>query len=227
MSEEAWNEFLDAEGVADWVVLHSGPTALYRVPSLVAAAALVGRIASTERLRDAGLLMTVTDASVSVRITRDIWSIEAPRHIALARAVSAIARECGAVADRSRTQEVQVAIAAKAESQSVGFWRAVLGYDAMAADNGIDPLGHGSTVWFQELSANKSLQHAMHIDVSVAREHVPARLSAALAAGGRLVDASHAPSHWTLSDPAGNRVCVCAWPDGGARVAEAAAVRPT
>lgn len=27
-------------------------------------------------------------------------------------------------------------------------------------------------------------------------------------------DKSHAPSHWTLADRAGNRVCICAWPDG-------------
>ena len=53
----------------------------------------------------------------------------------------------------------------------------------------------------------------MHIDVSVAREHVNARLEAAVAAGGRIVDESHAPSHWTLADPAGNRVCICAWPE--------------
>jgi 4a-hydroxytetrahydrobiopterin dehydratase len=50
--------------------------------------------------------------------------------------------------------------------------------------------------------------------VSVAREHVTARLQAALAAGGRIVATSDASSSWTLSDRAGNRVCICAWPDG-------------
>ena len=25
---------------------------------------------------------------------------------------------------------------------------------------------------------------------------------------------SNAPAHWTLADSAGNRVCICAWPDG-------------
>src|SRR5262245_58509359 len=39
-------------------------------------------------------------------------------------------------------------------------------------------------------------------------------LTAALAAGGRIVDESNAPAHWTLADRAGNRVCLCAWPDG-------------
>lgn len=68
----------------------------------------------------------------------------------------------------------------------------------------------------QELDPAKPLRHAMHVDVSVAREHVAARLAAALAAGGRIVDDTHAPKWWTLSDRAGNRVCVCGWPDGAA-----------
>ena len=116
--------------------------------------------------------------------------------------------------DRGWVQEVQIAIAAKPNAIDVGFWRAVLGYLPMADDNAIDPLGHGSTVWMQELDATKPFRHAMHIDVSVAHEHVNARLEAALAAGGRIVDESHAPLHWTLADQAGNRVCICAWPDG-------------
>jgi 4a-hydroxytetrahydrobiopterin dehydratase len=64
----------------------------------------------------------------------------------------------------------------------------------------------------QTLDQTKPLRHAMHIDVSVAREHVEARLEAALAAGGRVVGESQ--EHWTLADRAGNRVCICAWPDG-------------
>ena len=121
--------------------------------------------------------------------------------------------------DRGSVQEVQVAIAAKPNAIDIGFWRAVLGYLPMSDDNAIDPLGHGSTVWMQELDDAKPLRHAMHIDVSVAGEHVKARLEAALAAGGRIVDESHAPSHWTLADRAGNRVCICAWPDGSSQTA--------
>ena len=87
----------------------------------------------------------------------------------------------------------------------------------MAEDNAVDPLGHGSTVWMQDLDPAKPLRHAMHVDVSVAREHLEARLAAALAAGGRIVDASAAGESWTLADPAGNRVDLCAWPDGATR----------
>lgn len=59
------------------------------------------------------------------------------------------------------------------------------------------------------------------VDVSVAREHVETRLAAALGAGGRIVDESDAPAHWTLADRAGNRVCICAWPDESALPAPA------
>jgi 4a-hydroxytetrahydrobiopterin dehydratase len=66
----------------------------------------------------------------------------------------------------------------------------------------------------QELDAAKPLRHAMHVDVSVGREHIESRLAAALAAGGRIVDDSGAPEAWILADRAGNKVCMAAWPDG-------------
>ena len=117
------------------------------------------------------MLLTIADARLTVRLSRDLWQLE-PRHVELARAVSAVARAHGAVADRASVQEVQLAIAAKRDAIDVGFWRAVLGYAPMADDNAVDPLGHGSTVWMQELDEAKPLRHAMHLDVSVAREHV-------------------------------------------------------
>jgi hypothetical protein len=79
--------------------------------------------------------MTVASDGLSVRLTRG-FSLEA-RDADLARAISATAREHGAV----------------------------------------DPLGHGSTFWMQELDPDKALRHAMHVDVSVAREQVEARVA--------------------------------------------------
>ncbi len=213
MSEQGWRGFLAAEGVGDWAVLHGGATAVFRVPSLGEAARLADAIATVPGVASAGVLLTLANEHVTIRLTRDLWALE-PSHVDLARAISAAARDHGAVPDRAAIQEVQVAIAATPGAIDVGFWRAVLGYIPMADDNAVDPIGHGSTVWMQELSEAKSLRHAMHVDVSVAREHIHDRLNAAVAAGGRIVDASQAPSHWTLSDQAGNRVCICAWPDG-------------
>jgi 4a-hydroxytetrahydrobiopterin dehydratase len=220
MSEQGWRSFLVAEGVEDWVVLHGGATAVFRVGSLAEAARLAEAVANVPDLDGSGALLTMDDRGLTVRLTRDLWQLE-PRHAELARAVSAVARTYGADAEPGAVQEVQLAIAAKRDAMDIGFWRAVLGYTPMADDNAVDPLGHGSTVWLQELDEAKPLRHAMHLDVSVAREHVAARLEAALAAGGCIVDESHAPSHWTLADRAGNRVCICAWPDGSSAEATA------
>lgn len=38
--------------------------------------------------------------------------------------------------------------------------------EALEADNGVDPLGHGSTVWTQGLDPSARLRHAMHVDGS-------------------------------------------------------------
>jgi 4a-hydroxytetrahydrobiopterin dehydratase len=214
MSEQGWSDFIAQEGGGDWVVLHGGPTAVFRTPSLQEAAALAHAMAGVEGLAGSRAAMSITGAGLlSVRLTRERWGIEA-RHVALARAISELARAHGAIADRSAVQEVQVAIAAKPEAADIEFWRAVLGYDEMSPDNAIDPLGHGSTVWSQELDEAKVLRHAMHVDVSLAREQAEARLAAAVAAGGRIVDDSSAPGAWILADRAGNKVCIAAWPDG-------------
>jgi 4a-hydroxytetrahydrobiopterin dehydratase len=214
MSEQGWKQFLAAEDVADWVVLHGGAMTVFRVQSLADAARLAEAVAQVPGLAGSGVLLTIGDGQLTVRLTRDMWQLE-EEHVHLARAVSAVAREHGAVADRARVQEVQVAVAAQPAAVDLGFWRAVLGYGAgVADDNGLDPLGHGSTVWMQELDPAKALRHAMHVDVSVAHEQAEVRLAAALAAGGRIVDDSSAPAAWILSDRAGNRVCIAAWPDG-------------
>ncbi|WP_107766018.1 VOC family protein [Nocardioides terrigena] len=212
MSEDGWRQFLAAEGVDDWVVLHGGPTAVFRVGSLQEAARLAPSLANVSGL-DPRTVLSLASDRVTVKLTREMWGTEA-KHVDVARAISALARESGATADRRAVHEVQVAIAAKPEAIDLGFWRAVLGYASLHDDNCLDPLGQGSTVWMQDLDPDKPLRHAMHVDVSVAREEADARIAAAVAAGGRVVDDSDAPGAWILADPSGNKVCVAAWPDG-------------
>jgi 4a-hydroxytetrahydrobiopterin dehydratase len=213
MSEQGWRNFLAAQGGSDWVVLHGGAAAVFLVGSAVEAARLAEAIAGIPGLDGAGVLMTMADGQLTVRLTRGVERLE-DRHVQLARAVSQVAHEHGAAADRTRVQEVQVAISARPDEIDVAFWRAVLGYVELADDNAVDPLGHGSTVWMQDLDPGKPLRHAMHVDVSVAREQAEHRLAAAVAAGGRIITETDAPAAWILADRAGNRVCIAAWPDG-------------
>lgn len=212
MSEDGWRAFLSGEEVDDWVILHGGPTAVFMVSSLQEAARLAAAVSEVPGLGPRTLLSVASDR-LTVKLTREMWGTER-EHLEVARAVSALAREHGAVARRSAAQEVQLAIAAAPDAIDLPFWRAVLGYAPLHEDNCIDPLGQGSTVWMQDLDPSKRLRHAMHIDVSLARDHIEARLADALAAGGRIVDDSEAPSAWILADRSGNKVCLAAWPDG-------------
>jgi len=92
------------------------------------------------------------------------------------------------------------------------FWAAVLGY----RDEGgylVDPLRIGPPVWFQQMDEPRTDRDRFHIDVSVAHDAAPARLGAALAAGGRLVTDQFARSWWVLADADGNEACICTWQD--------------
>jgi 4a-hydroxytetrahydrobiopterin dehydratase len=206
MSEQGWRRFLAAEGVADWVVLHGGAMAVFRVPSLAEAARLAEAVAQIPGLD--GALMTLADGQLTVRLTRGVFRLE-ERHVELAQAISAVAREHGATADRTLAQEVQLAIAAQPDAIDVGFWRAVLGYAELADDNAVDPLAHGSTVWMQGIDPAKSLRHAMHVDVSVAREQAEHRLAAALAAASSTTPTPPSPGSSPTAPATG-----CASPPG-------------
>ncbi len=97
------------------------------------------------------------------------------------------------------------------------FWRAVTGYvDEPAAPDLpgnalLDPLRRGPAIWFQQMDTPRPQRNRIHLDVDVAPELAAARIDAAVAAGGRLVDDSAAPAWWVLADPEGNEACVCTW----------------
>jgi 4a-hydroxytetrahydrobiopterin dehydratase len=54
MSEQGWRQFLAAEDLDDWVVLHGGATAVFRVPSFSAATELAAALANVRGLEHSG-----------------------------------------------------------------------------------------------------------------------------------------------------------------------------
>jgi 4a-hydroxytetrahydrobiopterin dehydratase len=98
------------------------------------------------------------------------------------------------------------------------FWKAVMAYadepGRDAPDDAIvDPAGQLPAIWFQQMDAPRPQRNRVHFDITVAHDEAEARVRAALAAGGRLVDDSYARSFWVLADAEGNEVCVCTWTD--------------
>ena len=203
------SEFYAAEGLEDWRVLSDGACACFRTRSFAEAVRFVqaiGAIAGVEGhppdvdLRPHGVtvrLVTLTDAHMGMT-TQDI---------AIARDVSAAARTLGLEAVPSALQSVLVVPGASVIAEVVPFWRALLGYEPRLdspLEDLVDPHGRGPAFWFEQMEELRpDGGGAVHIAVWLPREEAEARVTAALAAGGRLVR-DFAPSWWTLADAAGN-----------------------
>jgi 4a-hydroxytetrahydrobiopterin dehydratase len=121
--------------------------------------------------------------------------------------------------DSSRPVEMlEVAIDALDIPAIRPFWKAVMGYADEPGRDGpddaiVDPAGQLPAIWFQQMDAPRPQRNRVHFDITVAHDEAEARVRATLAAGGRLVDDSHARSFWVLADAEGNEVCVCTWTD--------------
>ena len=134
--------------------------------------------------------------------------------LALAGAISAAASELGITVDLSGLQSYQIAIDALDIPRVMPFWEAVLGYVRMG-DILVDPHFEGPTFWFQQMDAPRPQRNRIHVDLYLPEDQARARVEAALAAGGRIVNDTNAPEWWTLGDPEGNEVDVAPWPDAG------------
>jgi len=130
---------------------------------------------------------------------------------AAAWGISAWLRELGLPPEPARAQLAEIAIDALDIPAVLPFWRAVFGYTDESPNAIVDPAGRGPAVWFQQMDAPRPQRNRIHIDVSVPDDQAPARVEAALAAGGRLLSDAEAPAFWVLADPEGNEACICTW----------------
>jgi 4a-hydroxytetrahydrobiopterin dehydratase len=200
--------FHAAEGIEDWRVLFTGACTYFRTGSFargVVLAETIGRVADAANhhpdldLRYGGVVVRLWSHDVDGLSDRDV---------ALAREISAAARNLGLDADPSAVQDVQIAVDAVNIQAIVPFWRAVLGYRERGDECVVDPAGRGPTIWFQQMDEPRPQRNRIHVDVAVPQEVAEARVAAALEAGGVLVTGEHAPTWWTLADPEGNEVDV-------------------
>lgn len=135
------------------------------------------------------------------------------RDVELARRVSAAARELGLESEPSQVQSVGIAVAQDAGADVRPFWAAAFGYKHLGDEDAIDPHRRNPHLWFHELEPPKPGRGRVHVDISVPADQAEGRVAAALAAGGRIADDSHAPKWWTLASPDNHGVDIAAWPD--------------
>lgn len=197
-------QFHAAAGVEDWRCLYHVVSAYFRTGSLAKGIALVdeiGRIAGGAEqqhvnadLRHAGVTVTLI-----------------PRDIALARRISAAAKELDIPADPTAVQLINVTLDALVGADVLPFWRALLGYRQIGDDYLFDPSRRGPGFGPQQMDTARPQRNRMHLDVAVPHDQAEARIAAALAAGGHLVSDAHAPKWWVLADAEGNEACIATW----------------
>jgi 4a-hydroxytetrahydrobiopterin dehydratase len=215
-------EFARRHDLPDWRILLQGLETWFAAPSFSEGAAFASDVAAAAdaahhhpdvELRYPG--------RVHVRLTSHDAGGLTDRDAALAATISELAAARGIPAEPGASVRLEVAIDAIDIGAVLPFWRAAMGYvDGHADDDGAvrevrDPAGIGPVFWFQQMDQPRPQRNRIHIDVTVPPDEVDARIEAALAAGGTMVNDAFARAFWVLADPEGNEACLCTWEDRG------------
>ena len=219
MDQLSTQDIVDA-GLADWRKLAQRLHARFRTGDAgVGAAFLADAVGAASAASLADHLEASLDAThVDLRVASDLGSEGIwVRHddVTLARLLSGVARRHDVTSVPAEVSQVEFALDTADDGRTGPFWAALLTGDAGAVvhDTVFDPTGQLPSVWFQGTEPHEAPRQRWHPDVWVAPEAADARIAAAVAAGGAVVDDSGAPSFTILADPDGNKVCVCTFLD--------------
>jgi 4a-hydroxytetrahydrobiopterin dehydratase len=198
--------------LADWRKLAQALHARYLTADYVAAAGFVAAVAQTAEAGGHQPEARVSHGCVDVSLCTHedgLWVTQ--KDIDLARQISEIARHRGLEAAPTAVTQLEMALDTAQEDRIAPFWSALLtgSPDNKIYDSIFDPTGRVPSLWFQRTEEHESPRQRWHFDLWLAPEITSDRIAAAVAAGGRIVDDSAAPSATVLADHDGNRVCVC------------------
>lgn len=206
-------EFDALDGLDDWRVELGAIYTTYLMPSFPAASDLVARIteAAEHHVHHPDLDVRYP-GRVRVMLTTHAVHGLTTLDVDLAREISALAAAAGATPEPHAAQVIELAIDTLDADRIRPFWKAVLDYVEIDG-NLVDPRRAGPPMWFQQMDEARTQRGRFHIDVTVPHDIAEQRVSAAMAAGGRLITAQYARSWWVLADLDGNEACVCTWQD--------------
>lgn len=206
-------EFHQGEGVSDWRVTGTGPQAVFTATSLSHAADLIAPVVAAAERFGIRPDVDLRPEGVVVRIPYGrVWGIPAAA-VEFAATVSRAAAELALAPDPSRAQSIGVYVAQNSEVDARPFFIAALGYEDFGDTDAIDPLRRGPQLAFNPITGDAPARGRTHFDVFVPADQAQARVDAALAAGGRLADDSHAPAWWSLASPDNHGVDIASWTD--------------
>lgn len=211
-------EEIEVSGLDDWRLLAQRLHARFRASDPHDAAEAVTAMLEESGFRaehvELRLLGPVIDLAVGTR--RGGWCVTA-RDLDLAGQLSDVARDLELTPEPAEVTQLELALDTAGQDAVGRFWAALLTgrTDSLIEETVFDPTDRVPSLWFQTTDDHEIPRQRWHLDLWLAPEAAPGRIAAALAAGGDLVDDSHAPSFTVLADPDGNRVCICTSLDRG------------
>ena len=202
------------EGLDDWRPVLGRLVSRFRTGDFVSGLAFANRVseAAEEANHHPDLVLRYPHVDVDL-MSHDVHGTTA-RDVRLARRISAIAAELDASADPAARTLVELSLDTWDADAIAPFWAAVLGGDYDSEDQAVDS-DQVPLLWFQETDEHAEPRQRFHYDVWVPVDQAPARIDAALAAGGTLVSDEEAPSFVVLADVQGNKACICTSADRG------------
>jgi len=204
-------QILDA-GLVEWRKLAQALHARYLIRDYAEAAAFLTALAQVAEADahhpDVRLTFGVVDISLCTH-EDGFWVTQ--KDIDMARKISDIAKQSGLEPRPAEVTQLEIALDTASEDSLGPFWSVLLtgSPDNKIYDSIFDPTGRVPGLWFQATDAHEAPRQRWHFDLWLAPEVAEARIAAAVATGGSVVDDAEAPTFTVLADPDGNRVCIC------------------
>ncbi|HEX5993622.1 MAG TPA: VOC family protein [Jiangellales bacterium] len=204
------------EALDGWVYLLGGLQTRLHTPDFAAGLEVVNAIGAVAARLQHYPDLDLRPTHVDIRLTSHDLRAVTDQDIRLAREISSIVTNASLTLECRTVSRVELALDTPSFASILPFWRAALaladGVDPKYDNDLLDPFRALPAVWFQT-SGSEEPRQRWHLDVWLDPAEVEARIEAARAAGGTVVNDREAPSFWVLADPDGNKVCLCTWQD--------------
>jgi len=213
--------------LTDWRKLAQGLHARYLVDDFGAGARFVAAVGEAGDALGHHPRVSIGDGYVDLKLITDdaiYRDGEGAEHavewvtqqdVDLARRITEIASDHGVDADPASVSVVEIGLDTARSATIAPVWAALLTGDPEAQGHGSpsdeirDAKGRVPNLWFGDADGPETSRQRFHIEVYVAPEVAEQRITAALAAGGTVVDDSNAPSLTVIADQDGNKGIVC------------------
>ena len=213
--------------LVDWRKLAQGLHARYVVDDFAAAARFVTAVGEAGDQLSHHPRVSIGNGHVDLELVSDdavYRDDEGTEHVVewvtqqdvdLARRITEIAADHGIDADPGSVSEIEIGLDTARSATIAPVWAALLTGSAESQGRGSpsdeirDATGRIPNLWFGDSDEHETPNQRFHVEVYVAPEVAEARIAAAVAAGGTVVDDSDAPSLTVIADQDGNRGVVC------------------